>query len=382
MIRILCGLMLLSIFACDNESTGHSLGGSANLDFKPIGKGDNEPTGHSSGGLASLDFKQISKNIEKIAATKVIDLAGGAAQVYALMEDRTVKCTGINLNNECDLSKARNVQQKIDAANAKFSKVAGGYFFACGILMGDMFDRIPVCWGKEGKWLDVPHEPVKDIACGSGITCFIKIDGRLACVGPDIPIFTKNSETIRYNAQDLPSQHGITATSEREDFSQKQFVDLKVGSGRVCATAADDGRVHCMGSNGYGSGEALAEPVLDYFPGDESSTYYILLGGELKTVGVGLGFRDVPNISDPKGLKYRKIIASKQGFDYLTAHGNFYDDGRPIPENTLVSPLGFSEEGVLSSVCYYNSYEADRFRIITILKTDHTIKNIDTRTLW
>ncbi len=196
-----------------------------------------------------------------------------------------------------------------------------------------------------------------------------------------IPIFTKNSETIRYNAQDLPSQHGITATSEREDFSQKQFVDLKVGSGRVCATAADDGRVHCMGGNGYGSGEALAEPVLDYFPGDETKTYYILLGGELKIVGDSQHIRDIPNISNAEGLKYKKIIASKQGLDYLTAHGNFYDDGRPIPENTLVSTMGFSEEGVLSSVCYENSYKADSFSIITILKTDHAIKTIDVRTL-
>ncbi len=233
-----------------------------------------------------------------------------------------------------------------------------------------------------GKWLDVPHEPIKDIACGDSMTCFIKMNGRLACVGPDIPIFTKNSGQIRYNAHDLPSQHGITATSEREDFSQKQFLYLKVGSGRICATAANDGRVHCMGDNLRGSGEPLGEPVLDYFPGDETRTYYILRSGQLKLVGMGFRFRAVPNISDPETLKYKKIIASKQGIDYLTACGNFYKDGRPIPENTLVSPLGFSEEDVLNSVCYNNSYKADRFSIITILKTNHTIKNIDVRTLW
>ncbi len=299
---------------------------------------------------------------------KAVKIVSGGFHVCALLASNQVKCWGDNESGQCYLKSARNASKKpYDVSNAQFSKITAASFFTCGILKGGVSDGIPVCFGKEEQWLDVPDEKVKDLAAGLTFTCFIKNDGKLGCVGTKVMINTKAGATIYVNAEDLP-KHGLDAFNENLDFSQKIFTSVKAGVGRVCAQDAD-GLVHCMGSNIRGTGLSIAQKVSDYHV-RHIGTSFLDEQGKLVHGGDGYGFNILTNISQPKTLKYKKLCGEK---GLLTAPGNSYDNGAIMPENTLIPYSGETEEGVLDFVLPESSRKIERVSIRCLIKENHKI---------
>jgi hypothetical protein len=323
-------------------------------------------------------FEQTINEINQLSNGLIVDISAGGYHFCFLLDDGSVKCMGDNSDHQCDVHLARNAHQKIDPTNLQFSKITASGFTTCGIVKGGTFDRVPFCWGLEGPWLDVPDEPVVDISAGWGFTCFIKADKSLACVGQELLLFY-DFGSVEISATSLP-KHGITGTTFNADFSKMGFVDLKTGERDVCATCADDGLVYCMGSNFKGGGNVLPHIVLDYFP-NQLHTHLILNDGSLSISGEPMGWNPIPGIKNPNSLKFKKILGAGSMAYFLTAVGNFYDDGSPIPENTLISFIGFSQEGVLKVADYKTSRKKGWKEILIILKDDHTVKLIDLATM-
>gem|GEM_PF-2580061 len=304
------------------------------------------------------------------ANAKAVEIVSGGVHVCVRLANNRVKCWGDNQDGQCYLKNARNASKKsFDVSNAQFSKITASFEFTCGILQEGDFDGIPVCFGKEAEWLDVPHEKVKDLVAGPGFTCFIKNDGKLGCVGPKVMI-RKKAGVDYINAEDLP-KHGVDAVNENLDFSQKIFTNVKAWVGRVCAQDVN-GFVHCMGSNIRGTGAAIAQKVLDYSVRD-TGTSFLDDKGNLLDGGDGHGFNIIylSNISKPERLKYKKLF----GTDGLqTALGNTYDDASLMPENTLIPYIGESEEGVLDFVMPESSRSKERISIRCVIKENHKIR--------
>jgi hypothetical protein len=254
----------------------------------------------------------------------------------ALLENETIRCWGHNENNQLNLTRARNVQNvAYDITNAQFSKITAGNNHTCGIVKGGTFDGIPLCFGKEGNWLNVPHEKVVDISAGFNSTCVIKANGTLNCVGQEFATISKANHAQRIRAENIVL-YGIDPVTKQEnqDFSKKIFKNIKVArkTGLVCGQDNDD-KVYCMGDNQDGIGESIAQKALDYFP-EEVHTIFILDDYKVHCVGHKDTFGALPNLTKPDELKFKKLFPGSQ-IGLLTAAGNSYDDGTPIPENTL-----------------------------------------------
>lgn len=300
---------------------------------------------------------------------KAVQITNGGIHVCALLASDRVKCWGDNQEGQCHLKAARNANKQLyDVSNAPFSKISASFSYTCGILKGGDFDQIPMCFGKEGAWLDVPHEKVHDIVAGPGFTCFIKADNTLGCVGPKIGIVKKKGGYTYINPADLP-KHGIDGTNEDLDYSKKTFVSLKAEIGQLCAQQTN-GTVLCMGSNIRGQGESIPEKVSDYFV-HETGVIFLNQKGKLVSSGAGYGFNKLSNISNPKKLKYRKILDAGGGL--LTASGNTYDNGSIMPENTYIPFIGDLEESVVDVTVVESSRKKDRVRIRCSIKNDNKI---------
>ncbi len=311
---------------------------------------------------------------------KAVKIVSGGNHLCALLANNRVKCWGDNESGQSYLKAARNASKKFyDVSNAQFSKITASSHFTCGILKEDALDGIPVCFGKEGEWLDVPHEKVKDLVAGPNFTCFIKSDGKLGCVGSKVLIYTKANAKIYINAEDLP-KHGIDTVNENLDFSQKIFTTVRAAfngfrdagfpKGKVCAQDID-GIVHCMGSNIWDSGwvHTEAEKASDYFAHDNGAIF-LTPHGELLYGGVILFLGIISNISKPETLKYKKIFGKEC---LLTAPGNTYDNGSIMPENTLIC-CGEMEESVLDvALIQYHVKKMKDIPIICVLKENHKI---------
>jgi len=302
------------------------------------------------------------------SSDKVRSITGGGLHVCAHLDDHTITCWGDNQDGQCNLKRARNASKKIyDISHARFSKISAGGFFSCGILMEDDFDGIPICFGQDGAWLDVPHEKVKDISVGSNYTCFIKEDDRLACVGVDVNLIgSGGSYTI--STVDLP-KHGVSEGIEHIDYSQKKFKNIKAIGPRMCAQDLD-GIVFCMGSNIHNTGGSIKEKVLDYRV-DLMGTQFILENGKLKEYGKPTLIKEISNITNPYSLIYKRFLDES---NLLTAAGNFYADGSVMPENTLISSIGYKEEGVLDAIVVESSRSLERIGIRCVVKATHKVQ--------
>ncbi len=223
------------------------------------------------------------------------------------------------------------------------------------------------CFWARGESVDVPHEKVKDISTGD-VTCFIKPDDTLACVGKKKWLFTSTTVS-EIRAAQLP-KWGIDPSSgaEGQDYSTKRFKNVKMGyqSLKICAQGHDD-VVYCMGENRTTPASSIfgPQPLLDYEPGDSEFGFSLMKDGTPHLLG-SPGYPKILNIKSPKLLKYKRIFAHGEGF--LTAPGNTYENGSSIPENTLIiASRGILQEGVLDFVITESSYKADRFSIGCLL---------------
>lgn len=303
------------------------------------------------------------------SSDKVRSITGGGLHVCAHLDDHTITCWGENQDGQCNLKSARNASKKIyDVSHARFSKISAGHFFSCGILMEDDFDGIPICFGQEDKWLDVPHEKVKDISAGPNYTCFIRENDRLACVGMDVNIHSNSGTITKIKAEDLP-KHGVSEGLEHIDYSQKKFKTVRAGLNRVCAQDMDD-IVFCMGSNIHNTGGSIKEKVLDYRV-DLMRTLFILENGKLEQKGTHLLFKGIANITDLNTLIYKRSLDES---NLLTAAGNFYADGSVMPENTLISSIGYKEECILDATVVESSRSKERISIRCVVKENHKVQ--------
>lgn len=308
---------------------------------------------------------------ELTISDKAVDIIGAGAHIFAHLDDNRIKCWGENDDGQCNLKKARNVSKKFyDVRNARFSKLSTSDFFSCGILKEEGFDGIPLCFGRDGEWLDVPHEKVTDIACGPDFTCFVKEDGKLGCVGKEIELLSKTGASIKINPADL-SKHGVSEGVENIDYSQKIFKNIKNGGFRICAQDVD-GFVFCMGTNVSNKGSSIKERVTEYSV-DMYHTLFILEDGKLAEAGVKSGFNPIQDVTDPSNLKYKKILGPSTGTSLLTASGNFYSDGSSMPANTLLSYSGDKEEGVLAAASVNSSRRIGSITILCMVKANHKI---------
>lgn len=318
-------------------------------------------------------------------ATQAVELIGGEAHVCAHLIDGRAKCWGLNDHNQCDLKAARNVKKVIhDIRNAQFSKLTAGSSYTCGIVKDEPYKGIPFCFGEEGPWLDVPHEPIIDIAANNSFVCFIRENGTLGCVGHEVDLLLTiagDGVIKRIKAEDFV-RHGIDPVSKKmeSDFSNKKFKSVKVGDTKVCAQGADDGIVYCMGSNIRGAGESYPEEVLDYGAGNPNRTPLIRKDGTLTMVGAGLSGPPAKNIPDRYLLKYKKMLATA-GIILLTAKGNTYGNGAVMPEDTLVTFDDLTEEGVLGAVEVESDLSSKPHRVYCILKYNQKIKCVSPRGL-
>lgn len=315
--------------------------------------------------VGDLPLDEIHRQTDR----KAMEIVSGDRHICVLLDDGTIKCWGYDKDGQLNIKSARNASRKAyDVRLAQFSKITASYFHTCGILKSAPFEGIPVCFGKEGEWLNVPHEKVKDIAAGYELTCFIKEDEKLACIGEKFNILNKNENLIEIKPEELV-KYGIDPFSKKEnqDFSQKKFKNLKVRFNRVCAQSSDDGIVYCMGNNDNGSGESITQKFLDY-----EDNHFILENGERWGVGIQFGFRPLKNVANPEELKFKKIFFYGQGF--LTGPGNVYNDGSKIPENTLVTTRGFSAEGILGAAIADINYETIDYEVICMIKENNKIR--------
>jgi hypothetical protein len=226
-----------------------------------------------------------------------------------------------------------------------------------------------MCFGSEGEWLDVPHEKIKDICSKELLTCFIKSDDTLACIGAPI-----NLLTFTIKAQEIVFYGIDPVTGDMvQDYSHKKFKNVKIGDTRVCAQGLEDGIVYCMGTNLHGAGQSSPEEAVDYHPHYPKTMILIPKDGTLKVIGSAILFSPLKNISDPQSLKYQRL-ASDNETAFFTAAGNTYDDGSSIPENTLVTTSGFVREGVMEFVYSESSYDASRFGVFCFTDTNHKVK--------
>jgi alpha-tubulin suppressor-like RCC1 family protein len=293
-------------------------------------------------------------------ATKAIDIVAGGVHACVHLEDYTIKCWGDNTYGTLNIKSARNAQKKYyDVSKAEFSKITAMSLHTCGILRAPPYEGIPVCFGKEEDGLDVPHEKVKEITAGGGFTCVIKQDDTLSCVGRTIQLITDTAGVFKIKAEELV-KWGVDPTSgaEHQDYSTKKFKNVKGGVFRVCAQGLDDNVVYCMGQSIRKSSKLGTHPFIDFVAGD-GQAIGILDTGHLYVIdGTRYVYKPVPNISNPETLKRKKILTN--GFAYLTATGNRYDDGTPIPENTLVVSVGYVKEGAINLIEPETSCKVDR----------------------
>lgn len=320
--------------------------------------------------ISGCEQNQPIGNILRQARTssKVKNITGNGLHVCAHLDDHTITCWGDNQDGQCDLTKARNASKKLyDISSARFSKISAGNFFSCGILMEDDFDGIPICFGQEGVWLDVPHEKVKDISTGPNYTCFIKEDDRLGCVGANVNLIG-SGDPYKIKAEELP-KHGVSEGIEQIDYSQKKFKNVKAIGPRMCAQDLD-GIVFCMGSNINNTGGSIKEKVLDYLV-DLMGTLFILENGKLKEYGKPTFIQDISNITNPYTLLYKRFLNNE---NLLTAAGNFYADGSVMPENTLISGIGYKEEGILDATVVESSRSLERISIRCVVKENHKVQ--------
>lgn len=276
----------------------------------------------------------IRQVINRPLNSKAINLVRGRKHVCVHLEDYTVKCWGNSQYNVLNMSSARNAQKKYyDVTDAEFSQIAAGGLHTCGILLKPPYEGIPVCFGFENEWLDVPHEKVKEISVGHGFTCVIRQDDTLYCTG--ILMFSDGISNIaKISAQEFPKL-GVDpiSGSDHQDYSHKKFKNLKCGFNVVCARALDDNGVYCMGSSAHkGLLLGAKNDFIDYFPG-HSNVKLILNSQKIYNTHAQMTFYSFPNLAKPNKLKYKKIFNDRA---YLTARGNKYDDGSIIPENTLI----------------------------------------------
>ena len=318
-----------------------------------------------------------TSSISQLPTESFLAVTAGDSHACGILEDdEHIKCWGDNTHNQLNLSTAKNAKITLDASHLSFSKISAGDRFTCGMLKDSPYENIPICFGKEGKWLNVPNEPIKDIAASSDFTCFIKDDDTVGCVGSKISVFSKNGNVIggvpakrlvkfgiSPHLNDVPDSHYVNLSNEK-------FVTLKAGiGGRVCGKSKDDGYIYCMGGNEKEAGK-ISSKVLDYAISDVSYTICIDKNNDLKMFGDQTkSFNPIINISNPRALKYKKITSS---FDLLTASGNFDDDGSPIPENTLITFGGKSIKDVRDSIEYYVHPE----RIFCILNMNKKIEKM------
>jgi hypothetical protein len=279
---------------------------------------------------------------------QAIDIVAGNAHMCALLANGTIHCWGHNQDNQLNLTRARNAQNVIyDITNSQFSKISAGDNHTCGIVKGGTFDGIPLCFGKEGEWLNVAHEKVLDVSTGSHSTCVIKMNGTLTCVGLQFMIMSKANLPQRIRAEDIVL-YGIDPVTKQENqnFSQKTFKNIKVArkAGLVCGQSDDD-KVYCMGDNQGGMGESIAQKALDYVP-EEVHTILILDDYSLRWIGRQGTFGALPKLAKPAELKFKKMFSGAQ-IGLLTAVGNFYDDGTSMPENTFIVPKYLVKADVL-----------------------------------
>jgi len=265
-------------------------------------------------------------------ATGAIDIAAGESHMCALLSTNRVKCWGSNSEHQLDIAQATNSSKKtFDLRQEKLSQISAGHVHNCAILQSD---GIPVCWGKNGDWLMVPNTKIKYISAGTGLTCFIKEDDLLECVGE------LQWEIHRIKAADILREGFDPETGDpKQDFSAKKFKSVQTGQGRVCALGYDD-VVYCMGSNQFGAAKSGLQKV-KAFAVSQWATY--LLDDQNKLVIAGAEYspkKNTSKIADYKKLKYKSIFGSSGGFPiFLTASGNKFDDGSSIPENTTVFPI-------------------------------------------
>ena len=264
--------------------------------------------------------KPLGEPIRQIAnfsqPTKAIALVAGIAHVCAHLEDYTIKCWGDNGLGALTIQSARNSQKKYyDVSKAAFTKLTASGADTCGILKDPPYEGIPVCFGQEGESFDVPHEKVKDISTGD-VTCFIKPDDTLACVGKKKWLFTSTTVS-EIRAAQLP-KWGIDPSSgaEGQDYSTKRFKNVKMGyqSLKICAQGHDD-VVYCMGENRTTPASSIfgPQPLLDYEPGDSEFGFSLMKDGTPHLLG-SPGYPKILNIKSPKLLKYKRIFAHGEGF--------------------------------------------------------------------
>lgn len=347
MVRYIFAYLVLALLSSCDSTTGAN---NQQQQYQLIG----EPIGHTAPENDPNDGKAI-------------ELAGGFAHVCARSASNRVKCWGDNTYGQSNVRSARDGRGKIlDVSNAKFSKLVAARFLTCGIMQEAGYEDIPVCFGSEKLNVGVPHEKVNDIAAGPHHVCFAKTNGGVSCIGPRIQITTKDRNGPFIAAEDLP-KHGIDKLREDLDFSSKTFTKLKAAEERLCGQGTD-GIVYCMGGNPLGVGEPFTQKFLD-FSLDDYQTSYILESGLLAIVG-GRSANKFARISAPTKLKFKTFTTSG---DPITAAGNYYDDGKPIPENTLLWPFGEVEEGVIDAVRTESKVALPRIGIQCSIKLDYKV---------
>lgn len=309
---------------------------------------------------------------------KAVDIFGGFAHACVHLDDGRASCWGLNENGQCNLQSARNAAGILhDVSNAQFSKLAAGTHFTCGIVKDAPFSGIAFCAGKEGPWLDIPNEPIKDISASEEFICFLNGDGKLGCVGKVLDVVMIDERGPRIEKIDPRefTKFGIDPITKKtyQDFSEKRFKDLRAGEFKICARGADDDLIYCMGNNLHHSSEIPTLPVLDYSPANSDLTFIISKSGDLTNAGASFNYGYSTKVADLTELKYKKFFPSPSDFLLSTTGGNHYSDGAAIPENTLIA-AGLIEEGVIGAVKLNSSRSKDRHRVVCMLKDNHKVK--------
>ena len=230
---------------------------------------------------------EIIPSDDSLSPYDIVDLQSGSTHTCALSRQGLIKCWGSNSLSQLGLSGTSirigdNTNemgihlQYIDlGANVTATQLSVGYNHNCVIVQSSVNSSMNgkvMCWGYNDarqtqpttgtsssepipKIVDVFGNDVSKIAAAKDVTCALKTDGEIYCMG-------RNSQRAIASSS---SQYGHGIASTLEYSTSGKFVDLYASShsaGAVCATSVT-GAIKCWGSGSYIS-QTSSNPVVFY----------------------------------------------------------------------------------------------------------------------
>lgn len=231
-------------------------------------------------------------------------LAAGRDHSCAIGLHNEVRCWGSNAYGQCGQTPGGTSPGtslvSIPAGQPSFAtKVVGGRYHTCALVMGDSALRQVWCWGRNSSGQlgnnstvdsgapvrvgGIGGEPV-DIAAYGDHTCALRVDGQVRCWGNNAQGQLGNGTTTRSL---VPVDVKLNSSTVLTGVSS-----ISTGFTYSCAVLASDGKVMCWGdgtSGQLGNGTITSSSYPQYVKYLSGSSQLALTGAQAVTSGYAHG---------------------------------------------------------------------------------------------